>query len=246
MENRMAKIFFRIDDVCPGMDWKKLEKLEKIFDKYGVKPLIGIIPNNMDKSLKNNKKAKYDLFFWNKIKSLVDKGWMVAQHGYRHKYINNCSGLLSITKHSEFCGLDYRKQYQKIKNGKEILENNLGTKINWWMAPAHSFDKTTIKVLKDLKFKYITDGFYFRVIKKNGLIWVPQQLWSLVKMPFGFWTICLHLNSFNDFSGINNFIKNNLESCTNLDLTFNNFGLIDAVFSYFWHFLLRFSRLFKV
>lgn len=241
-----SKFLFRIDDICPGMDWNKFNRVEKIFDKYKILPIIGVIPKNFDLELKVNKDEIYNVSFWNKIKKLTKKGWIVAQHGFDHVYINNDSGLMKITKRSEFCKLSYEEQYKKIKLGKEILENNLGIKVEWWMAPAHSFDETTLKVLKDLGFKYITDGFYLGIVKKNGMVWVPQQLWRPIKMPFGLWTICLHLNGFNNFTGLENFVKNNLKNCKEFDFSPNNFFGANLIFSFFWHSLLNFSRLFKV
>ena len=41
-------ILIRIDDVCENMDWKLMKKLEVLFDKYSIKPVLGVIPNNKD------------------------------------------------------------------------------------------------------------------------------------------------------------------------------------------------------
>ena len=41
-------ILIRIDDVCENMDWNKMRHLESLFDKYSIKPVIGVIPNNKD------------------------------------------------------------------------------------------------------------------------------------------------------------------------------------------------------
>ena len=41
----------RIDDVAQNMNWKMMDKCEILFDKYKIKPLIGVIPNNQDKEL---------------------------------------------------------------------------------------------------------------------------------------------------------------------------------------------------
>jgi len=38
----------RLDDACPYLDKKKWQRMEDILDKYGVKPLVGIIPANAD------------------------------------------------------------------------------------------------------------------------------------------------------------------------------------------------------
>ena len=41
-------ILIRIDDVCENMDWEKMRHLESLFNKYSIKPVIGVIPNNKD------------------------------------------------------------------------------------------------------------------------------------------------------------------------------------------------------
>ncbi len=242
---------FRIDDVCPGMDWDKFDRIEKIFDHYRIKPLIGVIPLNRDDSLKINKKAKYDSYFWDKIKKLISKGWLVAQHGFEHKYINDDSGILGITKHSEFCGLDYEEQFKKISEGKKILEKELKTEIQWWMAPAHSFDKTTIDVLKDLGFEKITDGIALFPFKKFGLEWFPQQLWKPVKMPFGFWTVCLHLMTMKsgDFKKLEDFLDKNSrlafnKNKFNIKISFLN-DILNLFFVGCWYLLLKFKKFFE-
>ena len=41
-------ILIRIDDVCENMDWELMKKLEVLFDKHSIKPVLGVIPNNKD------------------------------------------------------------------------------------------------------------------------------------------------------------------------------------------------------
>ena len=65
------------------------------------------------------------------------------------------------------------------------------------MAPAHSFDTTTCQVLQEEGFTHITDGHGIFPFQKHGLTWIPQQLWSPKTRPFGVWTICLHINHYD-------------------------------------------------
>lgn len=231
---------FRLDDVCPTMKWDNFFKLESIFDKYSIKPIIGVVPCNCDKKLMID---KYRDDFWKKIKELKSKNWIIAQHGYRHEYINKNSGVLKINNKSEFSGLSYKEQHKKISKGKEMLEKKLGFKIDWWMAPAHSFDNITCKVLNELGFVYITDGVALWPFRRNNLIWVPQQIWGLEEKNFGCWTICLHLNSLSEefFGKLDDFISKNLGFCQNLDLSTNN-CFLNNFYSVWWYFKLRFFR----
>ena len=83
------KIAIRMDDITPDMDWVKFEKFKAILDKHGVKPLIGVVPDNKDVKLKKNEPRKD---FWEYIKSLQNDGWIVAMHGFNHVYTTKESG----------------------------------------------------------------------------------------------------------------------------------------------------------
>jgi hypothetical protein len=64
-----------------------------------------------------------------------------------------------------------------------------------WIAPAHTFDENTIKALSLLGIRTISDGFHFRPhTDHRGVLWIPQQLGNFHRMPFGLWTVCIHLN----------------------------------------------------
>ena len=39
-------ILIRIDDVAENMNWEMFEKIEILFDKHNIKPVLGVIPNN--------------------------------------------------------------------------------------------------------------------------------------------------------------------------------------------------------
>ena len=125
-----------------------------------------------------------------------------------------------------------------------MLENNLGVKIEWWMAPSHSFDENTCKALKSLNFKYITDGIALFPFDKFGLTWVPQQLWKPRKKMFGTWTICIHPNSINEnfIKDLESFVKNNSGNFLNIDFVCRN-NFLNVVYRYWWKFQYFFYKL---
>ena len=45
-------ILIRIDDIAENMNWDLMRRSEKLFDKYDIKPVLGIIPINKDEELK--------------------------------------------------------------------------------------------------------------------------------------------------------------------------------------------------
>lgn len=209
-------------------------QLVGLFKSHNIKPIIGIIPDNQDKKLQRHS-PQGD--FWQTMQVLSREGWIIAQHGYQHLYVTRQSGLLGINNKSEFAGLPYEIQYQKIAAGKALLEKKLQQKIHWWMAPAHSFDETTCQALRDLHFTHVTDGLALYPFIKQGLTWVPQQLWQPRRMPLGQWTICLHPDTFvsSDLIVLTNFIKRNQAACQGPILTAHS-SLLNPLFSVTWYF----------
>ena len=44
-------ILIRFDDIAENMNWDLMKKSELLFEKYGIKPVLGVIPNNKDSEL---------------------------------------------------------------------------------------------------------------------------------------------------------------------------------------------------
>ena len=40
-------ILIRLDDIAENMNWPLMKKCELLFDKYNIKPLLGVIPGNL-------------------------------------------------------------------------------------------------------------------------------------------------------------------------------------------------------
>lgn len=203
-----AKYVFRLDDIAENMNWNNYFLLKEIFVKHSIKPIVGVIPNNEDEELLSLPKCPFD--FWEEIRNLQNDGWSIALHGFNHKYITSNSGIFGINKSSEFAGVPYDMQNEKIQKGKLIFEQH-GLRIDAFMAPAHSLDRTTLKVLKNNNICTITDGFCLYPYYYKEILFVPQLLSTPRKMPFGIYTWCLHPNNMNEggIRDIDNFIKDN-------------------------------------
>lgn len=183
----------RLDDITPDMDWKKFHKVETILDRYSVRPLIGIVPDNQDEKLHFEDR---NVDFIEKIREWKEKGWAFAQHGTYHVYETENSGILGINPFSEFAGLSYEKQVEKLSNGRLMLED-MGVDTDIFMAPGHTYDRNTLKALKDTGFTAITDGLYKIPYMEKGLLFVPCRMSANFKVK-GFDTICLHTNLMTD------------------------------------------------
>lgn len=110
----------RLDDASEYMNIEKWDKVEKILDKYNIKPIVGIIPNNEDESLIK----RYDLNkkFWAKATSWQNKKWTIAMHGYNHVYVTYDGGINPVQKRSEFAGLSLERQKEKMHLGIKKME----------------------------------------------------------------------------------------------------------------------------
>ncbi|HEX3029179.1 MAG TPA: DUF2334 domain-containing protein [Clostridia bacterium] len=194
----MTKYLYRMDDITPDMNWERFWKLINLFKKYKVRPLLGVVPDNRDPNLSIEQSNEG---FWETIKSLREEGSVeVAMHGYQHVYETKDGGLLKgfgFKPQSEFAGLPYETQYNKIKDGKEILTGK-GIHTDVFMAPGHTFDEITLTVLKELGFKYVTDGIALYPFHRKGLTFVPQQIARPKNLPCGIITVCLHSNNTHD------------------------------------------------
>ena len=67
------------------------------------------------------------------------------------------------------------------------------------MAPGHHFDRTTLKALSDLNFRYITDGhaFFPYKMKELNLTFIPQLFARPHGFSFGIYTTCCHIDHMN-------------------------------------------------
>ena len=63
-------ILIRLDDIAENMNWPLMKKCELLFDKYNVKPLLGVISNNKDPELLSNQKND---MFWDQIRKWKEK-----------------------------------------------------------------------------------------------------------------------------------------------------------------------------
>ena len=212
----MLKFILRLDDAAPTMNKEKWDKIEKILDKYNIKPIVGIIPDNKDLEF------NYPIIenFWQKCLEWQNKGWIIAQHGLNHN--------LSKTIRTEFVGKSYNEQKSIIMKGYDILKNN-GLKPTCFFAPNHTFDDITIKVCNEMNcFKFISDGYAFYPYREKEMMFFPSAFDKPhIISPFGIFTFVYHPNKMNDLDYIylEKFIKDHINKFEiNIDEILNNFS----------------------
>ena len=205
----------RLDDASNYMNHDNWNKMELLLEKYNIKPIVGIIPNNKDKDLLKYKK---DDSFWNKAIKWQDKGWTIAMHGYEHVYCTNDGGINPVQKRSEFAGNDLKTQENKIGRGFSVLkEKGLIPKV--FFAPSHTFDENTLIAIKNkTDIRIISDTIANDVYYKDDLFFIPQQSGIARNLPFRIVTFCYHPNEMKneDFVNLERFIIKNKDKFIDL------------------------------
>ena len=202
----MLKFLIRLDDACPTMNEESWNKIENLLNKYNIKPIVGIIPNNEDEAFSYPKIKD----FWVKYaKKWQDNGWIIAQHGCYHKYtyINNVR--------TEFYGKSYEEQEKLIVKGMQFLESHQ-IHPKCFFAPNHTFDDNTVKVCNKLGyFAFISDGYAFYPYRDNGMLFIPSVFDTPHKISnTGVFTFVFHPNTITDskLENLEIFIEKHLDN----------------------------------
>ena len=181
----------RLDDASDHMHIENWARMERLLDEYGIKPLVGVIPENRDPMLL---RFPEDPHFWEKARTWQAKGWRIALHGYKHVYSTNCAGINPVHDRSEFAGHTLEEQRQKIGDGFRILRDK-GLKPDVFFAPSHTFDENTLEALRlETDIRMISDTVANDTYCSNGFTFIPQQAGKVRELPFRLTTICLHPN----------------------------------------------------
>ncbi|MBP1762978.1 MAG: hypothetical protein H6Q65_36 [Firmicutes bacterium] len=199
-------VLFRLDDICPRMNYTNFKRFQDIFDRYEVKPIIGVVPDNQDDNL-NPCEALPE--FWDIMRQLKQRGWSVAMHGHTHVYSTKEPGIFNRAERSEFAGLSYIEQLAKIQKGVAILQTQ-GLAADLFMAPSNTVDENTMRALQESGFHYITIGAATAPYDWHGLTVIPCRE-AKPRILWGLSTVCFHPNTTPEkiFLATETFLKNN-------------------------------------
>ena len=187
-----ATYLLRFDDLSPAMSWGVWDGVEAVLTEAGVSPLLAVVPDNQDPSLVRD---DGDPRFWDRVRAWQARGWSIGLHGFQHRYVSADRGLVGRHARSEFAGLPAVEQARKLDAALAIFEKE-GVHADAWVAPGHTFDRTTVALLLERGIDVVSDGFGVLPHRSaDGALWVPQQLWWFRRRPFGVWTVCLHHNA---------------------------------------------------
>ena len=212
------KYLLRFDDICPTMDWDQWNRAVELMDKYDIKPLIGVIPSCADQKLDINPERGD---FWQYIKSLQEKGYAIAMHGFEHVYRTKSKGLVGVSNQSEFAGLSYESQYRMLEEGKKIMQEN-GVDTDIFFAPSHSYDHNTLKALNELGFRWLSDGKGLKANRYKELKLLPCINHAIPKKRLGkYITVVCHTHEWakkDEFGELDAFCKSHQKEIVDFEL----------------------------
>jgi predicted deacetylase len=189
-----AQYLLRFDDLCPTLGPSRWQRFERLVDEFGIRPLLAVVPDNMDRELKL---AVPDSAFWVRLRAMEAAGATIGLHGYRHVCASTGKSLVPLHAHSEFAGVAEETQRAWIHGGLAILRGH-GLNPRVFVAPRHGFDRATLRAVRGEGVGLISDGFARVAFTRGGLTWIPQQLWAPQEKSAGLWTICIHSNTASD------------------------------------------------
>ena len=220
LENHTG-ILIRFDDIAPNMNWKMMDKCERLLNEYKIKPVVGVIPNNQDRELLSYEKRDK---FWQIIKQWQNMNWAVAMHGYTHVYDSETQkkDYFRYGGKSEFYGHTLQEQLSRLNKGKKIFDQN-NIKVNTFFAPNHTYDLNTFNALKKAGLYRIIDGYGLSPFVKNDINFLPQLFYKLIFIPVGIQSTQLHINYWNenDFIKFENFVKKHHSKIIDIDTAFS-------------------------
>jgi predicted deacetylase len=210
-----ARYLLRLDDLCPTMDRERWQQFRNLIEKFRLAPILAVIPDNRDPALDV---SPPDPTFWNQLCALESAGSVIALHGYRHLCTSRGRSLLGLHRHTEFAGIDFERQGAWIYEGLAILRAR-GLHPRIFVAPRHGFDANTLRALRCEGISLLSDGFARICHRRDGMTWIPQQLWGPVARPRGLWTICMHPNTTNDddLKRLRAFLREHAHQFTSVD-----------------------------
>ncbi len=202
----MSKYVLRLDDACERRNVANWDRMERLLDQYGVRPLVGVIPHCEDPMM-----AQYaaDEQFWSRVDRWIAKGWTMALHGYNHVYSTKEGGLNPVNARSEFAGESLAVQRQKIEDGVGIFRAH-GIEPKVFFAPSHTFDENTLRALREKSsITVISDTVANRPYRRYGMTFVPQQSGRARPLPFAVVTFCYHPNTMSEkaFAELERFLR---------------------------------------
>ena len=163
-------IIFRFDDYSALSSTNLELKILDAFREREASITFGVIPFVCSENTRDPSPQKIISLTSMKAnilkKAIEDSILDVALHGYSHK-TNNADYM------SEFSGLDYNIQEEKLYKGKKYLEDIVDAEVTTFIPPWNHYDLTTLRVLKNLGFTTLSANRNGKIKEESNLSLLP-------------------------------------------------------------------------
>jgi predicted deacetylase len=158
----MIDIAIRFDDPSAVSDHALERAILQAMDTHGTCATFAVIPHAGQQVLSADSVPHL-------IEARQSGRLEIAQHGFSHE---PCQP--QARPPSEFSGLDYASQIEKITAGRASLERIFGVAIHGFVPPYNTFDHVTASVLASQGFRYLSAGGEHGLVESAHLIQLPR------------------------------------------------------------------------
>ena len=169
---RQINVVFRFDDPSADSDSELEFKVIDAFREHNASVTFGVIPficagdvhdtSPQDVIPLGPKKGKL-------LGKAVEEGVLdIAMHGYSHQ-----TRISDVKHRTEFRGLDYDSQFEKLSKGKKLLEEMTKAPISAFIPPWNQYDLNTLKALEKLGFSTLSAAIDGKAPDSSGLNFMP-------------------------------------------------------------------------
>lgn len=111
-------------------------------------------------------------------KLILENKITIMLHGYNHAYLPSNNSKLYPFGIPEF--IYTKNQFEKIKEGKEALENLFNVKIKWFIPPSNALTKETIDACDKLKLNipltFNLKNRFLSILLKNPMSFIINRI----------------------------------------------------------------------
>lgn len=172
-QNKKITVVFRFDDPSGLSSLETESKVIKVFKEYNASLTFGVIPFKCAGSTRNTSPQELIPLGQKRgdiLRQAVDKGIIdIALHGYSHQ-------MREAKIWTEFAGLDFKEQKERLVKGKQYLEELLDISINTFIPPYNTYDLNTLKALELSNFTILSAGIHGDVSKDSSLYFIPMTV----------------------------------------------------------------------
>ncbi|MBI4214460.1 DUF2334 domain-containing protein [archaeon] len=166
----------------------RLDATISMLEKTRAKGIVGVTPFIYDQLCNCELPLASDPAIVERVRRLQKMGFELALHGYNHSCISDACEFTNVTAGTSF---------QKLKKGKQYLEELLGTTLVWFLPPKNVGDSALKEALSNAGLRQLEEWYYDPI-----LVWLTpsnRTVWNGFKdFASKHDGIVLHYNALDD------------------------------------------------